>query len=349
MENNNNQSKKVEENSNINDKIFKYIYFIITYDKSKQFKVYLSPEYKISSILEKVNDKSYDVENSLLTSDVYRLKIIEDDLKLQKDQKEYQVPINVENEKYQYIIKLKDLNKDFYEYNFEIRELNILLLDYQKQFEIYIDILRNKLKKKQNTPENEDFILSTESLLTAPNKQYNLLFYLSILLECFSTKYINMHFLLFRPEKIKDLGEVSDKKLNQIKNIINTLSKKPEKIHLQNENDRQNTLESFYSVTLYFNLHFQKEKIKDMLDNEQIFEYLYQKLIKYYNFFEGLILSKKDVIKLIKKLDDYNQILNILFYLGKDVLQFLEFINEERDCITIYFRKKNQKIKRRII
>ena len=55
------------------------------------------------------------------------------------------------------------MKRDFYEFNLEIKELNFLLLYYQKQFEIYVDIFRNEYQKKQNTPENEDFILSVKS------------------------------------------------------------------------------------------------------------------------------------------------------------------------------------------
>ena len=115
---------KAEENQNANNnKKFKYIYFIITYNKFKlkQFKVCLSPEYKGYNSLEKINKKSFDEENSFLSSDGYRFKIIKESLKLEKNQKEYQISVNVEieNKKYQYIIKLKDLERDFYEYNFE--------------------------------------------------------------------------------------------------------------------------------------------------------------------------------------------------------------------------------------
>ena len=169
------------------------------------------------------------------------------------------------------------------------------------------------------------------------------MFYLLILLECFSTKYIYRHLLIFKPEKIIELGEVEEEKLEQIKNKLNTLTVNPEKIHLENGKDKQKTIESFYSVVLYFNLNFQKEKVKDMFENEQYCEYLYEKFNKFGNFFEGLILSKKNVINLIKKTDDYNQVLNILFYLGKDVIQFLEVINEEKEYLEKLFQKEKEK------
>ena len=327
-----------------NDKIFKYIYFIITYDKSKQLKVYLSSEYKGADTLEKINDNSFDAENGLFTSDVYRFKIMEESLKLNEGQKECQIPVYIENKKYQYIIKIRDLKRDYYEYNFEIKEIDVILLDYQKQFEIYLEILRNKFQKKRNTPENEDFILSTQSLLIGYNNKYNFLFFLSIFLECFSTKYINRHFLLFKPEKVIGLGEVENKKINSMKNILNILVKKPEKIYIENEKDKQKIIDTFYSIVLYFNLKFQKENVLKIIENEEIFGYLSEKLIKLSSFYKGLIFPKKNVIKLIEKTNDYNQVLNVLHYLGKDTIQFLEAIIDEMDFIKNLFQKEKTKI-----
>ena len=334
--------KRTNDNLNKNDK---YIYFTITFDKFKKLKVYLSPEYKGFNTLEKIHDISLDVENGFLSLEVYRFKIIEEELNLNIEHKDYHIPVNVEseNEKYQYVIKLKNLKKDFYEYNFEIKKLNILLFDYRKQFEIYVDILRNKYLKEQNSPENEDLILSAQSLLTGKDKKYNFLFYLSILLQCFSTKYINRHLLIFKPEKIIKFGDVEKKKLKQIKNELNMLVANPERIYIEKEKDKQKTIESFYSVVLYFNLHFQKEKVKEMFEKEQYSEYLYEKFIKFGNFFEGLILPRKDVINLIKMSDNYNQVLNLLFYLGKDVIQFLEVINEEKEYIETLYQKEKEK------
>ena len=206
--------------------------------------------------------------------------------------------------------------------------------------------MRNKFKKEQNTQGNEDFILSIQSLFTVTNKKYNFLFHLSILLECFSTKYFIRHLLLFKPEKITELGEVDNKKLIKMKGIINKLTKKPEMIYTENEEDRQKIIESFFYMAFYFNLNFQKDKVKNMFENEHFCDFLYEIFIKFGTFFKGLILPKKVVFKLIKKLDDYNQVLNFLYYLGEDVVQFLEIINEEISFITILFQKEKSKIEK---
>ena len=86
-------------------------------------------------------------------------------------------------------------------------------------------------------------MLSTQPLIAPPNKTYDLLFYILIFQECFTTDYSFIHLNLFEPKKIKGLGKVSDKKFTQIKNILKTIFKKPERLHIGNENDRQKTID----------------------------------------------------------------------------------------------------------
>ena len=52
-------------------------------------------------------------------------------------------------------------------------------------------------------------------------------FYLLIFLECFLTKLCYRHILFFKPEKICGIGQVSEQKLKQIKNILKMITKKP--------------------------------------------------------------------------------------------------------------------------
>ena len=52
------------------------------------------------------------------------------------------------------------------------------------------------------------------------------------------------------------------------------------------------------------------------------------------------------ISKLITKTDDYNQVLNFLSYLGKDVIQFLDVLNDEKNFITDLFQKEKSKIEK---
>ena len=118
------------------------------------------------------------------------------------------------------------------------------------------------------------------------DNKYDLLFYLSIFLNCFATDFLQNHLLAFDPKKIKGIGLIPERKLTAIKNIINKLVKNPEEIYIKNEESRLETTKLFYSFALYFNLNFQKEKIKEMFENEIICQNLYDKLLSYNEFFK---------------------------------------------------------------
>ena len=115
-----------------------------------------------------------------------------------------------------------------------------------------------------------------------------------------------------------------------MRNILNVIYKNPEKIKIEKEELRNEVNKSFYFIYLYFYLSFQKEKLYEIIDNEQVFEIL----IKYQKNFENIILPNEIANKLIEKAKTFNQVLIILFYLGKDCLNVLEIINEKKDKIA---------------
>ena len=173
----------------------------------------------------------------------------------------------------------------------------------------------------------------------------NLLFYLSIFLNCFATDFVQNKLLAFDPKKIKGIGEIPERRLKPIKNIINQMVKNPEKIHVKVEESRGETTKLFYSLALYFNLNFHKEKIIEMFENEKICEHLYEKLLSYCEFFKDLILPKKYVSKLIQKAKNYSQILKLLSYLGTDLSLFLEVVKENKEKIYQFQKDEMSKNK----
>ena len=214
------------------DKEYHFIYFIETHDKHKNIKVSLSPDYKDSNTLEFLFQKDiYKIKNSLV-SNIYRFKLYPDN---NKKKKEVTIQVIIEEKSNEEIlnksIKVNDIHKDFYEYNLNMKKINPFRISYDQQFEIYIEYLRKVMKIFQKSRENEDFIISTQILLK--NEKYDILFYLIIFLECFLSKLCYRHILLFKPEKICGIGQVSDQRLKQIKNILNMIAKKPEIIKLE--------------------------------------------------------------------------------------------------------------------
>jgi len=269
-------------------------------------------------------------------------------LEKKNKKKEFEIDIILEEEnenKQHYTIKFKENDKDFYEYNFKIKEVDILPLELDKQFNIYLNILRCKYRKSMETKENKDFISSSLLFLKDKDNKYDFLFYLSIFLNCFSTDFIQNHLLAFDPKKLKRIGEIPERRLKPIKNIINKLVKNPEMIHVEDEKFRLETTKLFYSLALYFNLNFQKEKIKEMFENERIYEHLYNKLLSYHEFYKDLILPKNDIIKLIRKAKKYEYILTLLFYLGTDCCTFLVVVKETKDYIYRFQKEDMNKNK----
>ena len=64
-----------------------------------------------------------------------------------------------------YVIKINDLHRDFFEYNLNMLKISLFKLSYEQQFEIYIEYLRKVKKILQTTRENEDFIISSQIIL----------------------------------------------------------------------------------------------------------------------------------------------------------------------------------------
>ena len=335
-----NKDNKSQEN--IENKEYKYVYFIDNHDKTKKLKIYLSPEYKGADTLEKLEEKDMSEIIDSSSTTIYRFKILPEYLKKGEGKRSYEVVVVAEEEngdKHNFTIEFLDVKKDYYEYDFKIKEVDILPLSYELQFDCYVEYLR-KIKKLQASKENEELVLNTQRLMIGPEKKYDFLFYIVIFRECFATKYVNRHLLLFKPEKIKGLGNLPEKKLNQISNIINTIVGKPERIHIEKEGDKEKILEAFFSMALYFNLNFNKPMINGIIENEKIFEMLSPKLITYNELYKGLILPKDNIVKLIKKTNNFDEVLHCLSYVGKNIIQFLNFINEEKELIEKYVKEE---------
>ena len=341
---NNNSEQNTETNE---DGDFNFVYFIDTHEKTKKFQIYLSDEYEGADSLEKIKESEIHKKPIDFSSEIYRFKIIPDSLDKQEDQK-YQILVTAEADdgnKTQFSIKFGDDKKDYYQYDFNIEEINYQPLSHEEQFEIYVEILRKIYNKKQNSPENDYLIHSTHLLFDEQGKKYNFFFYLLIFLECYRTKSIQQHLLKFNPAKIEGLGTVPESKLKIIKNILNVLGKNPSKsFNLQDSKDASELIEIFYSILLYFNMNFQKEKIDEMFKNDSILTYLSKKLISFHELYKDLVLEKEIVRKLLHKAKTFDEIKGFLPYIGTDIINFLQLIYSEIDFINKIYGDELDKI-----
>ena len=322
-----------------------FVYFIITHEKEMPLNAILSSEYKLANTLEIIDKKNLFMKSCILVATIYRFKII--NIPPYNNSNEFKIIIENENKNSNdFFLKINDFNKDFYEFNVKLENISIIPLNYEQQFGIYLDILRNKYGKKRGSKEYDELILSTHLLFEDDRYQYNFLFYFSVFLECLSSQYAYKHLLLFNSDKIKEIGEISEEKLLEIKNEINLLIKNPEKIFIINKNYIQILLELFFTLVYYFNLNFQKEQLKLMFENKQICQYLYKNCANSKFIFKNYYIEIEYMNILIEKAQNYNDILNLLTYLGDDFLNFLKFINCNKNIILDNFIKQENKKKK---
>ena len=347
MENKENLQEKKPEKKEGEKNDCNFVYFIDTHEKIKKFKIYLSEDYKEAESLEKIKEDEIKKDLNELSYEVYRFKIIPGSLKENEDKKYHILVFGNEEDgkKHQYSINFTDDTKDFYEYDFNIEEIDNQPLSHEEQFEIYVEILRKTFKKQMNSTENENLILSTHRLLDEEGKKYNFFFYLLIFLECYRTKSIQDHLLKFKPEKIEGLGTFPEKKLNLIKKILNLVGKNPSKsLSLQNTKDETELIELFYSILLYFNMNFEKEKVMEMFKDDKILTYLSKKLISFHSLYQELILEQDIVEKLIQKAKTSEEILGFLPYIGNDIIKFLQLIYSQKDHIMKIYEDELDKL-----
>jgi predicted transcriptional regulator len=140
------------------------------------------------------------------------------------------------------------------------------------------------------------------------------------------------------------MGEISEKKLKKITDVLNLSAKKPDKIPVD-DNFKQKAIEIFYSIYLYFSIHFQKDNVTQMFNDDKICNYLFNSLIEYHNFYENLTLSKDNIINLFRKAKNYNQLLILFSYIGKDFLLLLELLIISKDLILNKFNEESAKLK----
>ena len=186
------------------------------------------------------------------------------------------------------------------------------------------------MKKLQASKENEDFILSTLPLLQ--KDKYDFLFYLLIFLECFSTKCAEKLLSIFHPQKIKEIGKVSDAKIKKLNGVLNNVGKNPERLKVEKEESRKEITDTFYFIYFYFNVIFHKDKIKEIFQVEKIFNYM-DKIYEYQQFISNIILPNEVVCILIEKSKELKKALSSLYYLGKNCLNVLEVINSKKEDI----------------
>ena len=330
-------------------KDYYYIYFIENHiDNNKQIKIYLSDKFlKFESVYENIyiSDKKIEFRYS-----IYRIKFFPSKIKNQ----DFEIGINLEDNsknifKNKIIISDKNRNNFIFDFKFKqiwgwiwintIKPPTSFDFNFIQQFEIYSDYLKNNLKLNHHSKENQDLILSIQNLLLDSNKKYTFSFYLNILLECFDTYLFTNHLLLFKLNKIKEIGFLSNDKIQQLLNIYEIFEKNPDKIFCnlkaKNNEDKFNLI----LLILYFFYNFRLNKFHDIVNynkNENLKKYIYQSLLYNNILFSNLKLTKEQINYLIKISHNFEQLTNSLKYCS-NILELFDIIIENFDKFNLIY------------
>ena len=333
---------KKSEQGDLNDQVF--INFIEVNDKSRNFESHLVYNTGIkSSEIEIVEEKEFPFHTQFYIYKVHRIKVIKENPKFEvsvqfKEDGEndniYERIINnieiIKNTSYIFLYNFQPIDKNL-NICFSKNSSNEFPLSYFEQFKIYLNILKEKNKSDRNSKEFQDCIKYIMNILD--QIKYEFVFYMSVFAECFDTKIINQFLRNFKTEQITAFGEFSNEDLNIFKDIINKITKEPnivlEKINPDERPEAETTL---YTIILIFDLKFQKEELKLIKWDEDIFQYIFSKYFHLVKLFDFNVI--KDILSLTDDCLSIVFILNMsaefLFEKFNILLQKIKELKEER-------------------
>ena len=360
MENPKNNNKRKEYN---------YVYFIENHEKDKKVTILLSKRHPGVQDLETA--LTINSDNGYLIT-IYRFKIFSGTIiKTNKNPQKLEFTITLldgNNIKFKNKVSNLVLDKDNFFFNFKFRNADgifsknsppkYLNLTLTEQFNYYLNYLKNTLNCTKESDEINDLVLSIQNFIFHKDEKYDFALYLTIFLECHKSKTLQRHLNLFKVEKIKEKGKLSNTKIEEIKNELNTYITDQNKtklndIKLENKEKIEEYKIKLFSVILYYNYTFSKERLNILNDNKDINEYLYRGLYTFTPLFKESKLSKDQIQEIINASNNFNELKNGLEYSlnVKDLLQnIFDKINKFNSCYSEAKKeyKKDKKIKLKI-
>ena len=342
------KQKKNELEKKIKEKIF--IYFIGNHDENIPSEFELDKS-EITSDLETLSEGNFSENNNNHKYSIYRFKISNFKPEDKKNAK-IKLKYKINNKSYESKIEIKDFNFDFdfdiflYDIKFKSDPPHYYKFSDHDTFKIYIKYLREN-KLKQNSEENINLILSTIKFIIC-QKKYEFSFYFDIFKECFIIPISTKLIIEFDLNKIIGPGEIAKETIER-NNVLYTYFKKTdEKISLiKDENDTMKFKDNIYTILLYFNYFFKKEAFMSLLNEDPKRDDIYPILLKH-NIFKNIELSKELIGKLINLSSNFNELIIALSF-NKDILIFLQIIQENFDKISDLYKKESSDSKKKLV
>jgi len=238
-------------------------------------------------------------------------------------------------------------NKNNFIYNLEFKHPNMTpisnKLSLLEQLQIYEEILD---KFNFNIKKNDllfDLFQDSKNYLNDNDGFFYFDFFLEILKVCFLQKKVINFLKEFNINKVKLPNKLN---INYYSNFLNKFEKELNIIN-KNCNNIYNPDEYykiFYTIYLFFQQHYEKEKLKDYLNKKDLWKYYIKIIPLNYTHFK-LIQISNDFIENI--LNNYPLSFNVIkgtFFYVQSIESILNYINKYFEKIIECLNKENKKI-----
>ena len=351
-----------QKNNNNKGKEYNNVYFIESHEKDKTTNILLSKNHPgiqdLGVVYSIISDNGYFIT-------IYSFKIFSEIIcKNNKNPQKLEFSITLidgNKDKFKKLNSNLVMYKDNFFFDFKFpnsglfnnvsppKSLNQTLTE---QFNFYLNYLKDSLKCTKESEEINDLVLSIQKYIIDKDLKFDFALYLTIFAECHKLEAIQKQLDLFKVEKIREKGELSEEKIKEINNIFNEYIREPDKIAI-NDFEIGDYKMKLFSVILYYKYNFDKEGINNLYDNNDINIYLYRGLYTFTPLFKENKLPKEKIHDIINESNNFNELKNALEY-SINVEDLLQNISDNIKIFNSYYPKakkefkKDKKIKLRI-
>ena len=324
-----------------------FVYFIESHNSLKTINVSLSPNYIESRSLERIEETTIKKDKKKYVTSLYHFCIYK--LIKKKDVIIIKAQDNLNEDMNQ--ISISELNPSKNAFLFDINSsLNLYdsKLDLNDEFNFYLTYLEENYEKKSE--QYQDLIESVLNYIANVKKKEKIdfSFYITLFVESFQLKYFYLVLELFHYDRINQQRDsISQKYINNFKNIAIAYENDPNLPDLQDEAKKEQLTINLFTLIYYFIYKYDKSMLKNLV-KPNTYMFIYKGLIKHRQFFPRVKLSKKIINKLVNFSNDYIDLINALSY-NRDLLVLLEVINENIDFINQKIDGKNELINLEIL
>ena len=209
-----------------------------------------------------------------------------------------------------------------------------------EQLKIYINYVKNILKKKQKDRIYKDLI--TESQAITLGKKTDLDFYLEIFKNCYTEFEIKLHLKNLKLENLIISNNIEFKNYSK---LFDTIENKPQIIiqHCTPKEDKNKYYLALYTLLLFTRFLFEREKAYKMIEKKNLWEYFIKILPDKANFFPKFKLPEELIKNMFNQKLTVNIIVGTLSFCGS-IENILELILEKIDIIANCCIKEKKEI-----